>query len=305
MHKIFYSFIFFILISNTNFAKSKAPSDVDGAVQSAVLRMNLKQGLKYLYTTNTSQVISQEIMGNKMNIKQHTTIDYIYEVLKSNTNGLQIKTTYQSISISTDTPEGNISYDSKKQENNDSPFKDIEAIVGKSFTMYVSPEGEVTQVEGMESIINSFAKDDPAQQLLKQQFSDSAFINIMNAALNIYPNKEIDLGESWRKDSSAEMAGLMATDMQNTYTLTDIKGNDAVISLTSILKLSPLSGEGILSNMKINLQGTQKGTINTHITSGLIISSTINQEITGTLSAQGLEIPMNITSEITVTGKEM
>lgn len=281
------------------------PSKINRTAQSAVLKMNLKQGLKYLYTTNTAQVISQEIMGNKMNIKQHTTIDYIYEVLESNTNGLQIKTSYQRIFISTDTPQGNISYDSRKPENGNSLLKDIGNMVGQSFTMYVSPEGEVTKVEGMESIINSFTEDNPAQQLLKQQFSDSAFINIMNVALNIYPNREISIGESWQKNSSTEMASLMKTDMQNNYTLTAIKGSQAVISLTSNLKLSPLSNGGVPANTEIDLRGSQKGIINTHITSGLIISSTLHQEVTGTLSVKGMKIPMNITSEITVTGKEI
>lgn len=273
--------------------------------ESAILKMNLKKGLKYLFTTNTSQSIAQEVMGNKMDIKQHTNIDYVYEVIESNEQGMHIKTTYQDILIDTKTPQGNIAYDSKKQNNADSKLKNIGNMVGKSFTMQVSAEGEVTKVEGMQEIVNSIGGDAATQQLLKQQFSDSAFINMMNMALNIYPNKKINIGESWQKDFNAEMAGMMQMNTQNTYTLTNLEKDNATIAIKSTINLSPLSSKGILGNIEVNLKGTQNGTIKSDRKSGMITTSTIHQEIKGDVSAQGMKIPMNIISDITLTGKEI
>ena len=273
--------------------------------ESAVLKMNLKKGLKYLFTTNTSQSITQEVMGNKMDIKQHTNIDYIYEVIESNEQGMHIKTTYQHILIDTKTPQGNIAYDSKKPDNADSKLKNIGNMVGKSFTMHVSAEGEVTKVEGMQEIVNSIGGDATTQQLLKQQFSDSAFINMMNMALNIYPNKKINIGESWQKDFNAEMAGMMQMNTQNTYTLTNLEKDNAIIAIKSNINLSPLSSKGILGNIEVNLKGTQNGTIKSDRKSGMITTSTIHQEIKGDVSAQGMKIPMTIISDITLTGQEI
>jgi hypothetical protein len=178
-------------------------------------------------------------------------------------------------------------------------------MVGKSFFMYLSPEGEVTKVEGMQDVLNSIGGEASTQQLLKQQFSDSAFMNMMNVSLNIYPNKEIQPNESWQKDFKMPMAGMMEMDLQNQYTLTAINGKQADISVHSTIKLSPLNSESPLGNMQINLTGTQDGKVQVDSSTGLINSSTINQQISGDISAQGMKIPMKITSKITLTGKAL
>jgi len=294
----------FILVNcYTTFAKEEPNSTP--IQQSVLLKMNLKKGLKYSFTTNTSQSIAQEVMGNKMNIKQHTNIDYIYEVVESSGQGMLIKTTYQNILIDTQTPQGNIAYDSKRKDNTDSPLKNIGNMVGKSFTMHVSSEGEVTQVNGMQQIVSSIGGDAATKQLLQQQFSDSAFINMMNMALNIYPNREMKIGESWQKNSSAEMAGMMKMNTQNTYTLKSLEKDNAIIAVQSTIGLLPLSNKGVLGNIEFNLKGTQNGTIKSDAKSGMITSSTIHQEIKGDVSAQGIKIPMTVISDITLTGRMM
>ncbi|MFC6099289.1 DUF6263 family protein [Olivibacter domesticus] len=304
MKKITTLLVFIFLYSYASSFGKEKPSD-NFAQQSVLLKMNLKKGLKYIFTTNTSQLIAQEVMGNKMDIKQHTDIDYIYEVIESNAQGMLIKTTYQNILIDTQTPQGNISYDSKKKDNADSPLKNIGNMVGKSFTMHASAEGEVTQIKGMQEIVNSIGGDATTKQLLKQQFSDSAFINMMNMALNIYPNKEMKIGESWQKISTAEMAGMMKMNTQNTYTLKSLEKDNAIIAVQSNIDLLPLPNKGVLGNIEFNLKGTQSGTIKSHLQSGMITSSVIHQEIKGNVSAQGIKIPMTITSDITLTGREM
>lgn len=274
------------------------------AQQSVLLKMNLKKGTSYLFSTNIDQLVNQEVMGNKMDIKQQTQVDYRYEVLENDAQEMKIKCTYQNMSIHMETPQGASHFDSRREENAEGPLKPVGNMVGKSFFMYLNPEGEVTKVEGMEDILNSIGGDASTQQMLKQQFSDSAFMNMMNVSLNIYPNKEIQPNESWQKDFKMPMAGMMEMDLQNRYTLTSLTGEQAEIAVQSDIKLSPLSGSP-LGAMEFNLTGTQTGAIQVDTSSGLINTSKIHQKINGDISAQGMKIPMRITSDITLTGREL
>ncbi|MEH6307296.1 DUF6263 family protein [Olivibacter sp. CPCC 100613] len=298
-------FTFFFLLVSLTMAKAGNKTGEEIAKQAVLLKMNLKKGASYLFSTNIDQLVNQEVMGNQMDIKQQTKVDYLYEVLESNAQGMKIKSTYQTMAINMETPQGAFKFDSESKENPESPLKAVGNMVGKSFLMYLSPEGEVTKVEGMQDILNSIGGEETTQQLLKQQFSDSAFMNMMNVSLNIYPNKEIKPRETWQKDFKMPMAGMMEMDLQNQYTLTGIQGKQADIAVHSAVKLSPIASDSPLGSMEINLNGTQEGTIQVDVSTGLINASTINQQINGDISAQGMKIPMKITSKITLTGKAL
>lgn len=286
-----------------SFSSLYATTEKTNPQQSVLLKMNLQKGAKYLFTTGTDQSISQEIMGNAMQIKQQTTVDYLYDVLENNAEGLHIKTTYQRFAIQMQSPQGNHSFDSDARNNEDGPLKNMGGIVGKSFDMYISPEGKVTKVEGMEQILNTIGGDESTQELLAQQFNDSAFMNMMNTSLHIYPNKEVKKGESWLKNAQASVAGIMEMNLQNTFTLTDFSDAQANLSVQSNIDLLPSSSGSPLGEVAINLKGTQNGNIVVESKSGLITSSKMHQEISGDIGVQGMKIPMTVVSEITLTGK--
>ncbi|WP_134091194.1 DUF6263 family protein [Olivibacter sp. XZL3] len=296
--------VLFVLLGCFILASANTEIGAERTQQSVLLKMNLKKGASYLFSTNIDQLVNQEVMGNKMDIKQQTQVDYLYQVLENNAQDMKIKCTYQNMSIHMETPQGDLHFDSKSAENAEGPLKPVGNMVGKSFFMYLNPEGEVTKVEGMQEILNAIGGDATTQQMLKQQFSDSAFMNMMNISLNIYPNKEMQPNETWQKDFQMPMAGMMEMDLQNRYTLTNLSGKQADIAVQSDIKLSPLSGSP-LGAMEFNLTGTQTGAIQVDTSTGLINTSKIHQKINGDISAQGMKIPMQITSEITLTGREL
>ena len=78
-----------------------------------------------------------------------------------------------------------------------------------------------------------------------------------------------------------------------TYTVKEIKGNDAVVTISGILNTdakSQMQGMDIINRSKGNLKGEEIIDINT----GVIKERTTTLESTGTtlIQAQGLEIPM-------------
>lgn len=274
--------------------------------QSAVfLQLNLKKGEKYNYNTKTNQLIKQEVMGSEMTIKQQIEVGYLYDVIENDATGLHIKTTYQNIALHMEMPQKTLDYDSENNTDETNPLKNLGNLTGKSFDMYVSPEGRVTKVEGLQDILNSIGGDAATQQLLKQQFGDSAFIHMMDAALNIYPNKKVKTGETWQKNSLTPVAGMMNMALQSTYTLKSVSHNQANIDVQSNIQLSPLSNSSSPVSMEFHLQGTQQGNMQTDVLTGLVANGTIHQDISGEIVAQGMKIPMHITSEISITGKKL
>ncbi|GAA4780617.1 hypothetical protein GCM10023231_04680 [Olivibacter ginsenosidimutans] len=253
---------------------------------------------------HTKQKVQQEMMGNAMTINQDIEVEYLYDILENNQQGLHIKTTYQRLAMHMELPQKTLDYDSKHVNDENNPLNKLGKMMGKSFDVYISPEGKVTKVEGLRAIIDSIGSDAATQQVLAQQFSDSAFIHMMDASLNIYPNKKIRVGESWQKNVSMPTGGMMDMSLQSTYTLNNIVNDQAHIQVRSDIKLSPLASNEVTNNMEFNLTGKQTGELQTDIQSGLVSSGSLHQEINGNLSAQGFKIPMTIISDITTTGKK-
>src|SRR5690606_31413975 len=107
------------------------------------------------------------------------------------------------------------------------------------------------------------------------------------------------------KNSLTPVAGMMNMALQSTYTLKSVSHNQANIDVQSNIQLSPLSNSSSPVSMEFHLQGTQQGNMQTDVLTGLVANGTIHQDISGEIVAQGMKIPMHITSEISITGKKL
>jgi len=109
----------------------------------------------------------------------------------------------------------------------------------------------------------------------------------VNLAFVSTPSK-ISTGYNWTDSSNKE--GIQRS---TTYTVKEIKGTDAVITITGILNTdakSQMQGMDIVNKSKGNLKGEEI----LDITTGVIKERTTTLESAGTISieSQGFEIPM-------------
>ena len=275
--------------------------------QQVLLKFNLQPGDQYLFSSVMKQNIRQTLMGQEMITIQHVTTDYVYAV-QSVENGLTtINVTFRTIKMDMDIAGmQSVSFDSENPDAATNELKALSNLVGQSFLMQVDESGSVEKIEGLAEIIASVGGEQA--EMLKQSFGDSSMIQNMNQVTNIYPNKQVGLGESWTKTFSGSIAGFLQSEATSAFSLSEIKGDLAILETDGQMSFSKLEGPGgnpMLAGAEFNLNGTQTGTLEVDIKSGLPISVKLKQDIKGDIDVQGMQIPTNIESDITITGKKL
>jgi len=308
IHTKIWGLLFILFISyNGTHADQPISKTTNRVNQEIHLKFNLKPGNKYLFSSIVKQHITQEMIGQQVVTTQNMSSDYIYDVQSAQGGTTIINVTFSAIKMDTDVAGGmqQLHYDSSNPEAGTEELKVISNLVGKSFLMHINEEGRVERVEGLDKIIGSV--DAQRAEILKQSFGDSSMIQNMNQMINIYPNQTVNKGDVWTKSFSGPVAGMFQSTVTSDFALSDITGNSAMLAVNGQMGFSKLknSGNPLLQGAEFNLSGTQKGTLEVDIESGLPIQTILKQDISGSIEIQGMQIPMTIVSDIIITGKKM
>jgi len=275
--------------------------------QEVFLKFNLKPGDQYRFSSVVKQHIVQEAMGQQITTTQDIATDYIYDVKSVEEGVTTINVTFSAVKMDTDVAGmQQLSYDSANPDAGTNELKVMSNLVGKSFLMYINEEGSVEKVEGLAEIIGGV--EGPQSELLKQSFGDSSMIQNMSQITNIYPNRKVNIGDTWVKTFSGPIAGMMQSEATSNFALSQVTGDVAVLEVDGQMKFSKLTGGGgnpMLQGAEFNLNGTQQGTMEVDIASGLPVQTKLKQDISGSLEIQGMQIPMSIVSDITITGQKL
>jgi len=181
-------------------------------------------------------------------------------------------------------------------------------LIGQSFSMVVNKNGEVVEVKGMTEIFDNMIERVGLDTMqggkqaiagFKEQFSDEQVKKNFSESFNMLPNKNIKIGDTWNISTDKSVMG-MGIKTENTYTLKEIKGNQAIVDIVSTF-LTDKTEEGMLA---MEMDGTQTGTLKIDINTGLTIEGDIKQMINGTqVGGQGMS--MKINGIIKITSKEI
>jgi len=270
------------------------------------LSFNPEMGKRYEYHTDMVQHIKQSVMGQEMPIETEMKITYLMEIKNKKPQETQIQFTYQDMTFVVSSAMMNSKYDSKKPTENPSDMdkmvaKIFNVLIDRPFEVVIAPNGSVKSVEGMDAIIENMldvvaADGQLAAQMaaqMSQQFNDEAMKNMFGQSFNFYPDKAVKSGDSWNVENSILMSG-MNLSLNSLNTLKEINSNMATIGV---------AGDIIMNMEGGKLTGKQTGTIILDTTSGIPTTSDISQNIKGTISAQGMEIQMEMTTKTKSSAK--
>lgn len=267
----------------------------------ADLKLNFKPGDKYLYSTEVNQTINT--MGIS-GMQQAITMDMVYEVTASEGNNKKLSITYDHIKMKNTTPMGAMEYDSRSEKKGDGTFSFMDSLIGKSFSLTITPDGNIIKVENLSNLMNALPGEGQAKAELQKQFGDTAIKQMMQNSFDIYPGKPVKIGESWKKKSSMGVSGF-SINMENTYTLKSITAGKATIAVSSVMSLPATETNQGGMDMKMQMDGKQDGTMEVEISSGQILSGKTHQVINGKISVGGQEMPMDIAGDVIITSKKM
>jgi hypothetical protein len=275
---------------------------------SLVLRMNLQPGEAYRVRFSTEQQIHQSMQGQSLDTEQRIGYEYNYSIRSADAAGnTWIDVVYTWVHFEQETVLGSVLYDSDNPPAQIPPGAEgFAALLGNGFSMLVTPQGEVLEIEGIEAMYDQMLEamdfPDPAteeqfRQAIQQQFGEDALKQQMNGASFEFPQEAVQVGDSWTV--STETTAVMPMAMESTYTLRRVEGNVATVEMRSLISPNPDAGpvDFGLFQIAYSLSGEQEGVIQVDLASGLS-SSQIRQSLSGEMemSAEGqtIKVPLEI-----------
>lgn len=280
-----------------------------GGDEKVDLKLNLQPGSQYLYTMETKMDMSQSAMGQTMKTSNDMTMEFIYDVTAAEGSNKNITVTYDRIAMQMKSSMANMTYDSRDTANNTPELAVMGNMLHKPFTMVVSDRGEILKVDGLQAIINemgdsSTQEGEEMRKQLASSFNDSSMKGMMQQSLNFFPDKPVAVGDTWKKNYSMNMS-IMAVNMENEYKLTSVSNGIAHLDVASKLTGGgDIAGGEEMKNVKVDLKGDQKGTMDVEIATGLVVDSKLKQDIKGDISMMGMKIPLTMTQDIRITAKK-
>lgn len=317
-----YLLLFLLLCSAPTVLAQKGKNKSKAKQQAIELKLQLKPSNIYRMWMSTDQDITQDIAGQKITVKQVMGMGYRYEVQSvDNAGTATVKMTYDSIVVRNKTPMGEMEFNSANPEASKATpgTEAYRAMLGAEFILKLTKAGKVESITGVEEmmgkIVNGMGAMEPAQkaaleQSLKKMMSNEAMAETIERAMNIYPTTPVKIGDSWKQQM--EVAIGMPMLVSTTYTLKSITNGVANLDIQSTISnnanAKPMEMMGM--EMAYNLSGTQKGTMKVNIIDGWVDTTSLKQNLFGSMSISGenvpemmKNVPIAVQSAITITAR--
>jgi hypothetical protein len=260
--------------------------------------LKLATGKQYTVTEATRGNISQEVMGQSMEIPMEITTTSTLLVKKADKSVNELSNTTSRIVLAMNAMGKDVNFDSDKKEDREGEMgKDIAGLIGKetlfkanSFGKVV--EGSIIKPEGMPEggmsnpMMGMMSMNDAAQT---------------SGAINLFiSDTEIKVGESFT-DSSTSADG--KEKKYFLYKLSGIENDSAKFNITGKTSLTKeIEVQNMQMTTTINTQVTGTMVVNTN--TGLLIKKMLNSVIDGTVDVQGMSIPVSGTNSVITTVAE-
>ena len=233
------------------------------------LRLRPQQGKTYTINTKSNMMTMMEVQGQSMSMNQSIENRQTFTAKEVTDKQSTIDTQIQSMKMNISQMGMTLTYDSEHPEKT-SPMlaeqvQELEKELKKTVTLTYDNMGHLV--------------------------GDTADItmNQLGGAVIELPEKELKVGETWTANKSQSVNGSdFSVDMS--YTVTAINKKSVDLSYT-----------GTVSSNANNISGSYNGTASINPATGLMTKNTQKQNISMTISEQGLSIPTTIVGTTTIT----
>lgn len=290
--------------------------------QNADLKLNLEKNKTYRFKSVSNQNISQTINGNEQNTTTSSNTVFSLKMVDAASGFIIAEVKFDTIVNNTNTM-GKASTISSATEGNiasEDAGEAMSAVMNRlsKNALYVkmNPTGEVIEIINLAMIRDMVLKDTGSisaklAPVLKPQIKNTVSDDGLKTMINMYtfnlPGKQVKAGEQWNINVPVNTGG-MSLDINTNYKLGVVMENVASIVAESLVKASANAAPLEYPGAKITydgIQGLGKSNMKINTLTGLTIENTSQTTITGDLgvnaSGMSMQIPMNITSETTIT----
>lgn len=279
------------LIATGIFLLPSCQSSKTSSGSGKVLKFNLEKGKGYDYEMVWD--MDMKVAGQTSAV----TVDgqYSMNIVDENAGVKTVATTYKSIRMAMNVMGMEIEMDTDKPVDEDTDVesnpmgamnKVMKGLVNKPFMVKVDEEGNVLEITGVDKIVESMLdslgiepeRKEMVKASMKEQFSDESMKDNFAELFTVFPNKEVKVGDSWKKTYSK--GGKTAATFNTTYTVKEIDGDHVTLKAES-----KISGKE-----EMEVEGTQTGNIIIDSKTGLMINAEYEQNMS--ITTQGQKITM-------------
>lgn len=304
MKKIFYFILVAFIISSCQSERTD-------------LALNLEKGKEYKQVTCSKATISQDFMGQQMNMVMtiNGSMSYLVNSVKESCYDITAK--FEKLSMSMELPQGKVEFDSEKTDVNDVFSMVLSEMKNKPFKMVMTRKGKVSEIIGIEKlwedVINRFDQIPEMQrEQIKAQITKAYGAKALKGNIEmvtaIYPENPVCKGDKWNINTNLESG--MSAKMSTEYEFTEMTSDYALIKGNSTLETADKDAY-INTNgapMKFDLKGSMLSEIKVDKKSGWIVEAKIDQQIKGDAFVKensqmpnGMKIFMNMKNEMVIT----
>ena len=278
------------------------------------LRMHWSKGDTHQMSVSLDQTVEQMPGTTRQQTSQTVGVSYSFKVEDVDAQGnATISVRYDSVSFHAKTPSGVVDYDPTKPAAGPMPVMvtALAALVGQSYSVTVGPHGKVTQIGGLQKMLdNVLAHLNVSEGVLRlaiertirQQLSEANLKQSLRDVFAPFPDHPIAVGESWTRATPISMGFPM--NLNTTYTLQSVENGVASVAISGKAATVPNAMMDLGSvKMDYDLKGEQTGSLQITQSTGWTRSASISQHLAGSATLRGPNtdpqiVPMTIQSEV-------
>lgn len=276
--------------------------------QKADIKLHFNKGQEHSINTEIKSTMTQELMGQKMDIVSETSQKTIYKVVNENKGNYTLESQIIRIHQSTKAMGDNTEFNSDAENKDKDLNRVFYNITQEPFTITVNSKGEALDVKTSENYWENVFKDVEIPKGVNKDEIEAQFKasngpeNVKASLSNLFgyiPPHPVAVNDEWEVNST--MKSTISFNTKSTYKLEAIHDDYYIISETT--SLSTPEGEGKMEQMGMEMQqdikGTQKSTFKVEAKTGWIIEGETIQDLKGALKIlpnsqvpDGMEIPL-------------
>ena len=233
------------------------------------LRLNPTKGKTYVIDSKTNQTTTMKIQGHSMNSIQKVEMKQTFSAKEVSNNSITLSTQIDAIKMAVTTMGMTLNYDSENPQSNSPMIADqaqeFDAIIKKPTDVTYDALGHLTEAD------------------------DNDMSQLSNVIIEL-PEEELSVGSQWTFLKTQEI-GDFDVSVNMIYTVTAISKKSVDVSFTGTIDAKEISG-------------TYNGTASINAHTGIVMTCTLENSMSATVSEQGMEIPITITGTATISVKE-
>lgn len=261
------------------------------SAQTITQKATLTKGQQIEQVSKISALVTQEMMGQTMEINMESNTTALVEVKDNVPEGFKVANTLKKMTMNMNAMGNEQKFDSEKPEDMNGPIgqglKDKlnvtkEYTISKEGIVIAIPEAKPAEKSDPNSVMGNMINGSTSEE--KKGAAHSAFANL--------PAGGAKVGQSWT-DSLSEGGSKTI----NTYTLRSVQGNEGIVDVKSNLSISQeMEQQGM--QMQMSLTGNVTGEYNFDIKTGIVKSRKLKTTASGQIDVMGQTVPLSLNSTV-------